>query len=55
MTQANSIIVLVEKQLDSVHDKITCLDNKIELIEEHKDSVIQTSHVTNYLKTQIKC
>ena len=53
VTQDNNIIVLVEKRLDSVHGQITSLDNKIKLLEEHEDSVIQTSNVTNDLKTQI--
>ena len=50
VVQDNNIIVLVEKQLVSVHGQITSLDNKIKLLEENEDSVIQTSNVTNNLK-----
>ena len=53
VTHDNNIIVLVEKQLDSLHGQITSLDNKIKILEEHEESVIQTSNVTNNLKTQI--
>ena len=53
VTHNNNIIVLVEKQLDSVHGQITSLDNKIKILEEHKKLMIQTSNVTNDLKTQI--
>ena len=36
-----------------MHGQITSLDNKIKILEEHGDSVIQTSIVTNDFKTQI--
>ena len=49
----NNKIVLVEKQLSSVHAQIISLDNKILVLEEQKYLVIQTVNDTNNLKNKI--
>ena len=51
----NNKIVLVEKQLSSVHAQIISLDNKIQVLEEQKDLVNQTVNVTNDKKKKSNC